>query len=64
MTNKSPRGRIPAHVKEWMRENSEIPREMLLCPKCGRWWQHIDDLAPYHWEQCKCGKCGVMGGQV
>lgn len=54
---KKPRGPVPNRIKVFMEANSDVPREMLVCDRCGKWWSKLDALAPYHWEECECERC-------
>ena len=55
-----PKGRVPQDIQAWMDANDEVPWEVCVCHKCGRWFAEIDHLAPYHTEWCWCSKCGYL----
>ena len=48
---------LPDHIREWLAVNPDVPEHRLRCPRCGAWFEHIDALAPYHWETCWCRSC-------
>lgn len=49
--------RRPKHIKEWLAINPDVPAFMLVCDVHGKWFEHIDPLAPYHWETSRCEDC-------
>jgi hypothetical protein len=57
MKPSTPKGYRPRHIRRWLRANPDIPAFMLVC-SCGHWFTEIDDLAPWHWEKCRCKACG------
>jgi len=58
---KKPKEEMPADTKAWFECNLELFGESIwkncVC-KCGRWYETIDYLAPYHTERNWCKNCG------
>lgn len=53
-----PTGRIPRGTKMWLAVNEpDCGWKIAIC-KCGRWYNEMDHLAPYHTEMCWCKRCG------
>ena len=57
-----PKGRVPKEIQAWMQANPEVPWEVCVCD-CGRWFDNMDHLAPYHTEHCWCRQCGYSGNK-
>ena len=63
MNTKRPSGKIPNDTRDWVLVNEkECWWEVAVCD-CGRWYESMDHLAPYHWEMCRCRKCGTVMDQ-
>ncbi len=52
-----PGGAEPKCVKSMRVEYPEIPRQMFVCSKHGKWLTVFDDLFPVYWENNKCHEC-------
>ncbi|QUM78757.1 hypothetical protein HWV00_21020 (plasmid) [Moritella sp. 24] len=49
-------GDVPQIVKNWMNEYS-LPWEIFWCFEHEKWIAELDNLFPYHMENCRCDKC-------
>lgn len=58
-----PKGRIPRDTKDWLTVNEKDWGWRIAVCKCGKWYDSIDDLAPYHYEFNWCSKCGYAHEQ-
>ena len=62
-TIRKPSGPVPRHVKDWLEVNGNDCWLVLLCDKCGKWVDSIDQLAPYHMEANWCRRCEGLGSK-
>jgi predicted amidophosphoribosyltransferase len=57
--SRRPGGRMPNDVKAWLEvHESWTGWEIAVCCGCGKWYNYMDHLAPYHTEMNWCKKCG------
>ena len=58
-----PKEPMPERISAWLEVNDDCPWQMCVCRKCGRWYESMDHLAPYHVERCRCSQCGLRGDE-
>ena len=58
---KKPPGRIPIDTREWLAVNEPFTGWQIAVCNCGKWYNLMDYLAPYHTEKNWCNRCGYEG---